>query len=78
MGISYAGVLCDNKDMDVTCPVLILMGEYDKTGKVKQYCRKWAEKTGYPLHIVKNAAHNANVDNPDDVNYIIKKFLMNI
>lgn len=33
------------------------------------------DKTGYPLYIVRNAGHNSNVDNPDDVNQRIKSFL---
>ena len=47
----------------------------EHAGKVKQYCRKWAQKTGYPLLIVKNAGHNSNVDNPNEVNQRIKYFL---
>lgn len=68
MGIGYAGFLADNRDINISCPVLLLCGEYDITGKVKQYCRAWTEATGFPLRFIKNAAHNANADNPDDVN----------
>lgn len=75
MGICYAEVLKENKNMKIECPVLLLLGEYDRLGKVKQYCRKWEERTGYPLYIVRNAGHNSNVDNPDDVNQRIKSFL---
>ena len=32
----------------------------------------------YPLRIIKNAAHNANEDNPAEVNAIIKGFLREI
>ena len=75
MGIGYAGFLEDNRDISIPCPVLILAGERDRTGKVLQYCNKWAERTGYPFKIIKRAAHNANADNPEDVNGAIQDFI---
>lgn len=75
MGLGYAAFLDDNCVLDIPCPVLLIMGEHDRTGKVKSYCRQWAKRTGYPLEIIKNAGHNANVDNPEDVNRIIDKFI---
>lgn len=68
MGIGFAGFLADNQDIKINCPVLILCGEYDKTGKVKYYCKCWAEATGFPLVTIKNAGHNSNADNPQQVN----------
>lgn len=78
MGIGFAGFLTENCDLTIKCPVLILLGEYDKTGKVKQYCNAWHEKTGYPLHIIKNGAHNSNLDNFKQVNSEIESFLESI
>lgn len=78
MGIGYAGFLADNRDMQITCPTLLLAGEHDKTGKALQYCREWTRKTGFPLHIIKDAAHNANADNPDAVNREIELYLQEI
>lgn len=75
MGIGYAAFLEDNRDIHISCPVLIILGDQDKTGKVKQYCKAWSEATGYPLQTIKNAAHNANVDNWIEVNSAIEKFL---
>ena len=76
MGVGYAGFLKDNCDLQLTCPVLLILGEHDKTGKVKQYNKAWAEQTGYPLKIIKDAAHNANVDQPEEVNRLIREFLL--
>ena len=56
-------------------PGLIKNGEYDKTGKVRYYCKIWHEQTNYPLQIIKGAGHNANVDNPEEMNFIINEFL---
>ena len=64
--------------MKIECPVLLLLGEHDRIGKVKQYCQKWAQQTGYPLKIIKDAAHNVNVDRPDEVNAGISRFLSDL
>lgn len=75
MGIAYAGFLKENRDANFNFPVLILLGEHDKTGKVSAYCKAWAEIEGYPLHIIKNAAHFSNGDNPHAVNREIEEFI---
>jgi len=54
---------------------LLILGEKDKTGKVAQYNKAWAKRTGYSLKIIHDAAHNANVDKPDEVNACIRDFL---
>lgn len=78
MGIGYAAFLGDNCALEISCPVLIILGEKDNTGKVKSYCREWARRTGFPLKIIKNAAHNSNVDNPAEVNEAIENFIEEI
>lgn len=75
MQIAYNALLQDNKDLNISCPVLITHGEYDKTGKVRYYCKIWHEQTNYPLQIIKGAGHNANVDNPEEMNFIINEFI---
>lgn len=75
MGIGFAGFLTVNQDMKIACPVLILVGEKDRTGKVIQYCNAWHQETGYPLHQIPNAAHNSNIDNPEAVNSLIEDFV---
>ena len=75
MGLGYAGFLEDNCDLEIPCPVLLIMGEKDRVGKVKQYNRQWTKRTGYPLTIIKDAGHNANVDQPEEVNRCILDFI---
>ncbi len=72
---AYSAFLADNRVLEIRCPVLITHGKNDRTGKVRQYCRMWHEQTGYPLVVINNAGHNANVDNPDEMNAVIGKFL---
>lgn len=76
MDIAYGKFAQENKNLQLSCPVLILLGDKDKTGKVKQYCIAWSKKTGYPLHIIKNAAHFSNADNAEQVNSEIEQFIL--
>lgn len=78
MQIAYGYFAQENKDVLFSFPVLILAGEKDITGKVIAYCKKWSEKTGYPLHFIKNSRHFANGDNPMQVNEEIESFIKNI
>lgn len=78
MGIGYAGFLEDNCELEIHCPVLLVLGEKDNTGKVKMYNRRWAERTGFRLILIKDAAHNSNVDQPEQVNKVIEEFLRTI
>lgn len=78
MGIGFAGFLEENCDLEITCPTVILVGEHDRTGKVKQYCDAWHRKTRFPLYRIPDAAHNSNFDNSDVVNRIIESFVQDI
>lgn len=75
MGLNYTAFLDDNRECDILCPVLLIVGKKDKTGKVKVYNKEWAKCTGYPLVWIAGAAHNSNVDNPAVVNEEIRNFL---
>lgn len=75
MDIAYGEFARENKEVHFNFPVLLLLGDHDKTGKVKQYNKAWARATGYPLHIIKHAAHFSNGDNPEQVNLEIENFI---
>ena len=75
MDIAYGTFARENRNLHIECPVLILLGDKDRTGKVKQYCSAWAKETGYPLHIITNAAHFSNGDNAPQVNAEIEAFI---
>ena len=78
MGIGYTGFLEDNRVCEIPCPVLLIVGEKDHTGKVKTYNREWAKRAGYPLKWVSDAAHNSNVDNSAAVNEMILDFIKDL
>lgn len=75
MRIAYEYFPKENKDVKFQFPVIILVGENDTTGKVKAYCKCWAKETGYPLHVIKDAKHFSNGDNPAQVNIEIQEFI---
>jgi pimeloyl-ACP methyl ester carboxylesterase len=74
MGAVYGG-LVQSGEAVVRCPVLIVYGEHDRTGKVRSYCDRWAAQEKHPLKIIANAAHNANMDNPTEFNRVLEEFL---
>ena len=78
MGVGYAGFLEANCDLDLPCPTRILLGAHDRTGKVRTYCRAWHARTGVPLRVIPDAAHNSNYDNSAAVNREIDAFLQEI
>jgi len=72
---AYDAFFMDNFDLEIKCPVLIMHGEYDKVGKVRKYCKKWHERTGFSYVVISTAGHNANVDNPKEMNQVMDSFL---
>lgn len=75
MEAAYGVFAQENHNITMDTPVLILVGEYDKTGKVKTYCENWAQNTGWPIVKISDAAHMSNIDNAPAVNSAIDDFL---
>lgn len=75
MHIGFAGFIPERSEMNIKCPLWLLVGEHDHTGKVMAYNKQWHEKEGFPLYIIEGAAHNANDDQPERVNELLKAFL---
>lgn len=75
MYIGFAGFIPEICEMNIQCPMWLLVGEHDKTGKVMAYNKMCHKKEGFPLYIIEGAAHNANDDQPQRVNGLLKEFL---
>lgn len=57
-------------------PILLLCGEYDRTGNIKKVAYEWEKiEPDCKLHLIKDAGHNANQDSPTIVNKLILDFL---
>lgn len=69
--------LCDYSFSEVTlsCPILVLNGEKDKTIGLISAGKRWIEKEGIEEKIIHNAGHNSNMDNPDEFNKLLEEFL---
>ena len=75
MYIGFAGFIPEISEMNIQCPVWLLVGQHDRTGKVMAYNKKCHEREGFPLYIIEGAAHNANDDQPQRVNQLLTEFL---
>lgn len=59
----------------ITCPSLILIGEHDSmTRRQQQYIHEHIQNS--ILVIIKNAAHGTNLDNPEQVEKEMERFLV--
>lgn len=73
--LGEAAFIPEIRDISIDCPVWLTLGEHDQVGKVRQYNKVWHQRTGYPLHYIQDAAHNANDDAPEEVNRLLEQFL---
>ena len=78
MYIGFAGFIPEICTLNIRCPIWLLVGENDKTGKVMAYNKKWHEKEGFPLYFIDGAAHNANDDRPEQVNRLLNDFFQSL
>ena len=60
------------------CPIFIICGDKDRSGKVLQYSRRWAELEKHPYAEIANAGHNSNVDAPEEFNRLLDGFLKSV
>lgn len=62
----------------IPCPALLICGEKDHAGSCVRYNKAWHKDTGIPLEWIKGAGHNSNTDEPDIVNALIEKVLLEV
>jgi pimeloyl-ACP methyl ester carboxylesterase len=66
-------------DYHVQSPLLLLYGEYDKTGNIKKAMKEWSEREKQSKYVViPDAGHCSNQDNPKFLNKVMMKFLAEI
>lgn len=78
MDAAYRDFLERKEEVRFDCPVLLLLGEHDTTGLVKKYNHAWTERTGFPLKIIPDAGHCANLDNPAVFNRLLEEFIRSL
>ena len=58
-------------------PLLLVHGDEDKSGTIARDMPLWAEwEPECTYAVIPNAAHNANQDNPEETNRLIREFLI--
>jgi len=66
----------NERDFVFDAPLLVSCGEFDKTGTIKKHLPDWLKYyPGSRVEIIKNAAHVANMDNPEDFNELMLGFI---
>ena len=65
-------------EISVHCPFLIMVGESDNNGNVKENAQLWANNTNADYREVPLAAHMLNVDNSGSFNLILQNWLNSI
>ena len=73
--VGEAAFIPENKDLNIPCKTILLLGDKDNVGKVRAYNKEWSKRTGFPLIMIQGASHNANDDQPDKVNEILLDFI---
>ena len=70
------GCLHEDADFKFKQPVLLICGADDKSGNIKKAMKAWAnDDPNCTLHMIENAGHNANQDEPEIVNEHVLVFL---
>jgi pimeloyl-ACP methyl ester carboxylesterase len=60
-------------------PLLLVHGESDRTGTIKRDMPEWAAQAPHAsYHVIPQAGHNANQDNPAATNRFIREFLASL
>jgi 3-oxoadipate enol-lactonase len=68
-------VLHHEPDFRIPCPLLMMFGEHDRLGNIAKAMPAMALREGVPLQVVRNAGHVSNMDQPDEVNAAVLRFL---
>lgn len=64
-----------NRPYQLSCPTLLICGQYDQAGSARRYNKNWAENANLRLVWIPNAGHNSNIDNSGMVNNEIENFI---
>lgn len=60
----------------INAPLLLIHGDNDRAGTIRRDMPRWAEwEANTTYHVIPNAAHNANQDNPTATNQAMQAFL---
>ncbi len=67
--------LRDEPDYKITQPLLLMMGDKEATGNIRDAMPLWAKHDGAELIVIPNAKHCANLDQPEIFHRALLEFL---
>jgi pimeloyl-ACP methyl ester carboxylesterase len=71
--------LREDKQFRFKQQTLLVLGDEDISGNIRKLMPQWAKSDDMcKLHIIKNAGHCSNMDNPDEFNKFLIDFLNEI
>lgn len=74
--MDLTGCLHEDTEYAFRQSVLLLCGSDDKLGNIRKVAEPWAKSDkNCTLHLIQNAGHNSNQDQPEAVNDLIVRFL---
>lgn len=62
-------------DYRIPCPLLIVRGEHDNSGAIRQLAPRWVARDAAAYVEIPNAGHMSNMDNPAEFNRAVLAFL---
>lgn len=63
-------------DFKIGKPMLMMVGDQDKTGNIRKVMPLWAQHDGVELAVIPNARHAANLDQPGIFHKHLLDFLL--
>ena len=76
--LGYMCLVEENRDLTLTCPILLLVGDHDRVHKVRERNEAWSKQCEYDMIVIRDAGHNAGFDNAQAVNEWIEAFVSEI
>ncbi|MBR5533388.1 MAG: alpha/beta hydrolase [Ruminiclostridium sp.] len=62
----------------ISCPAQLICGKQDRAGSCVRYNKGWHKQTGIPIAWLDQCGHNANTDQPDQVNQLIEDLVQRV
>ena len=68
----------EKRSYDIKCPAVLICGKKDHAGSCIRYNKAWHKKSGIPIKWIDDAGHNSNTDKPEEINGIIRDFVVSL
>lgn len=74
--IEVTKCLHEDTSYKIRVPFLLLCGDKDASGNIRKIAKPWSDsEPNCTFHMISNAGHNSNQDNPNEVNAYINHYL---